>query len=146
MSVFQGALNINKPTDPTIANVSVTIRPNLPGLESSRKEEGKTGHSTGLKTLWTTSDNAQLKELDPLTLEPIGITSQKVLHPSLKGPFSCAHAQSDHLTGNIYNYNLALGRLATYRIFKTSASTGETEILATISGSGSDPPICILSS
>jgi torulene dioxygenase len=139
MSVFQGALNINKPTDPTIANVSVTIRPNLPGLESSRKEEGKTGHSTGLKTLWTTSDNAQLKELDPLTLEPIGITSQKVLHPSLKGPFSCAHAQSDHLTGNIYNYNLALGRLATYRIFKTSASTGETEILATISGSGVRP-------
>lgn len=34
----------------------------------------------------------------------------------------------------MFNYNLDLGRYATYRIFRTSAATGQTDILATISG------------
>jgi torulene dioxygenase len=34
----------------------------------------------------------------------------------------------------LFNYNLDLGRYATYRVFRTSAATGQTDILATISG------------
>lgn len=52
---------------------------------------------------------------------------------------SCAHAQTDPVTGDVYNYNLNFGRNATYRVFCTSASTGKTEILATISGNGVRP-------
>lgn len=36
----------------------------------------------------------------------------------------------------MYNYNLDFGPWGTYRIFKTSATTSKTEILATISGRG----------
>ena len=43
---------------------------------------------------------------------------------------------SDADTGDVYNYNLQLGPFHTYRIFKTSAATGKTEILASLSGNG----------
>ncbi|TVY81619.1 Beta,beta-carotene 15,15'-dioxygenase [Lachnellula suecica] len=122
------------PTDPGVVNVAVTVHPNMPGLPSSAS-----GHKGKAKSLWTASDNSKFKELDPLTLEPIGIASQKTLHPLLKGPMSCAHAQTDPKTGDMFNYNLDLGRVATYRVFKTSAATGKTEILATISGFGVKP-------
>lgn len=38
----------------------------------------------------------------------------------------------------MFNYNLDFGRWGTYRVFKTSASTSETEILATITGPGTN--------
>ena len=41
---------------------------------------------------------------------------------------------TDPVTGDYFNYNLELGRQATYRIFKVSALTGKTEILATLRG------------
>jgi torulene dioxygenase len=59
---------------------------------------------------------------------------QAVLHPDLKGPFSGAHAKSDPDTGDIYNFNCELGMKATYRVFHTSASTGQTDILASFPG------------
>jgi torulene dioxygenase len=34
----------------------------------------------------------------------------------------------------LFNYNLDLGRHATYRVFRTWAATDQTDILATISG------------
>jgi torulene dioxygenase len=46
---------------------------------------------------------------------------------------SCAHAHFDPVNGDVYNVNLAFGMSATYRIFRTSRATGQTEILATIS-------------
>ena len=134
MSVFESSTK-----EPQVANISVTIRPNMPGPRSARKEDKMPGHSTGLKSLWSTTDIAQFKEIDPLTLEPIGLASQKSLHPLLKGPMSCAHAQSDPETGDVFNYNMVLGREAVYRVFKTSVKTGQTEILATISGNGIKP-------
>jgi torulene dioxygenase len=131
MSVFEGSTK-----DPQVANISVTVRPNMPGVKSARKEKDIPSHSTRLKSLWSTTDNAQFKEIDPQTLEPIGLASQKSLHPQLKGPMSCAHAQSDPETGDVFNYNMTLGPEAVYRVFKTSAKTGQTEILATITGNG----------
>lgn len=130
MSVFTRATN----RDPGIANVAVTIKPNYPGLTAITS--GSTPGHTKIRSLWATTDGAGLKQLDPKTLEPLALTSQKTLHPDLTGPLSCAHAHTDPKTGDVYNFNLAFGRHPTYRIFKTSALTGETEILATISGSG----------
>jgi torulene dioxygenase len=68
--------------------------------------------------------------LDPTTLEPIGIAEQTVLHPALKGQLSAAHAKTDPVTGEVFNYNLELGANV-YHIFTVSPSTGKTSILAT---------------
>lgn len=120
------------------ANVSVTLSVDLPGLpsaKSSKKEGG--GHASGIQTLWVKTDAAVLKRLDPETLEPIGMARQTNLHPDLKGAMSAAHAKSDPVTGDVYNYNLDVGRKPTYRVFHVSVSTGETEILATITNAKS---------
>ncbi len=114
-------------------NVNVTLSINLPGLpsaKSSKKEGG--GHASGIQTLWVKTDATALKQLDPETLEPIGMAQQTGLHPDLKGAMSASHAKSDPITGDVYNYNLDVGRNPTYHVFHVSASTGKTEILATI--------------
>ena len=134
MSIFRSASS-RENEDPGLLNVAVTVHPNFPGLPPPNSNP-EVGHSpnTGVKTLWAASDNARYKALDPQTLSPLSTTTQKSLHPLLKGPLSGAHSQSDPETGDVFNYNLELGMHATYRIFKTSASTGETEILATFQG------------
>jgi torulene dioxygenase len=116
------------------ANVGVTLSINPPGLKDIDTSEGKKrgGHASGVQSLWAKSDSAQFRELDPETLEPMGIAAQQTLHPELTGVLSAAHAKSDPATGDIFNYNLALGRTPTYRIFRVSAATGKTDILATI--------------
>lgn len=121
------------PTEAASANIAVTLRPNYPGVKSA-----DSNHSNGLRTLWAASDHSIMKELDPKTLEPIGLAHQTSLHPDLTGPLSCAHAIADPETGDVINYNLAFGRYATYRVFRTS-STGETKVLATITGQGVEP-------
>ncbi|PMD30913.1 hypothetical protein L207DRAFT_549061 [Hyaloscypha variabilis F] len=131
MSIFRPE-PVKEIVDPSLVNVAVTIHPNMPGLPPSLSN-GEIGHSpsTSIKNLWAGSDNARLKALDPQTLEPLSSTSQKALHPQLKGPLSGAHPQTDPVTGDVFNYNLDLGMQCTYRIFRTSVSTEETEILAT---------------
>ncbi|KAG9317008.1 carotenoid oxygenase [Chiua virens] len=62
----------------------------------------------------------------------MGVCNQSVLHPELTGNLSAAHAKSDPVTGDLYNYNLTLGHESVYRVFRVSAETGQTEILATI--------------
>lgn len=54
------------------------------------------------------------------------------MHPLLKRPLSGPHAKSDPVTGDVYKYNLDLGRTGSYRIFTVSATTGKASILATI--------------
>ena len=113
-------------------NINVTFSVNLPGLpDKSTKKEGK-GHASGIQTLWIKTDSKSLKQIDPETLEPMGVAEQSKLHPDLKGPMSAAHAKSDPITGDVYNYNCEVGGKSTYRIFRVSASTGKTDILATI--------------
>ena len=65
-----------------------------------------------------TTDNNNTKAFDMATLEPLGVTRQDQLHPSLTGPLSTAHASRDSKTGEIFNYNLDLGAKAVYRVFK----------------------------
>ncbi|KAL4769139.1 carotenoid oxygenase [Aspergillus nidulans var. acristatus] len=103
---------------PGLSNVGVTVRPNMPGLPGG--------------TITALSDSNQIQYLDLETLEPVGVTTQKGLHPELKGPMSCAHAGYDAETGDLFNFNLDFGRSPTYRIFRTSAKTSKTEIIATI--------------
>ncbi|KIJ61011.1 hypothetical protein HYDPIDRAFT_97571 [Hydnomerulius pinastri MD-312] len=116
------------------ANVGVTLSVNPPGLSDVDTSGGqkKGGHASGVQALWAKTDAAQFREIDPETLEPMGLATQTVLHPDLTGTLSAAHAKSDPVTGDIYNYNLALGRQQIYRVFRVSAATGKTEILATI--------------
>ena len=83
MSVFKRASG-----GPSANNVNVAIRPNYPGLPSSTK--GTVGEiSRRVKNLWLTTDSSDLKELDPVILEPIARADQTKLHPLLKGPLSC---------------------------------------------------------
>ncbi|KAF2816651.1 uncharacterized protein BDZ99DRAFT_566455 [Mytilinidion resinicola] len=133
-SVVSAATKSPSPRGPTSVNVGVTLSVNLPGFQSSEKDsKPSTGsHSSGIKTLHNKTDANIFQQIDPETLEPIGLATQTMLHPLLKGQMSAAHAKADPETGDIFNYNLEIGMKSTYRVFHTSASTGQTEILATI--------------
>lgn len=116
-------------------NVGVTLSVNPPGLKDVDTSKGKNkggGHASGIQSLWAKTDAAKLREIEPETLEPLGLATQAILHPDLIGNLSAAHAKSDPVTGDVFNYNLALGREQTYRIFRVSAATGKTDILAII--------------
>lgn len=115
-------------------NVGVTLSVNSPGLRDVDTSKGKKkgGHASGIRSLWVKTDSAQVREIEPETLEPMGLATQAVLHPEPTGDFSAAHAKSDPVTADVFNYNLVLGREQIYRIFRVSAATGKTDILATI--------------
>jgi torulene dioxygenase len=119
-------------------NIGVTLSINMPGggYVKDPKKQLANGHSNnnGIQTLHAKTDNPLLKKINPETLEPEGVALQTSLHPDLKGQFSPSHAKADPETGDIYNFNLELGYKSTYRVFCTSASTGETTILATFNG------------
>lgn len=125
MSLFTYALS--KPGGAGEINSGVTVHP-VPRLEHAPSGE------SFIRLLETRTDQGILKTIDAETLEPRGIVNQSKLHPDLTGPMSSAHAQYDPITGDAFNFNLAFGRFATYRIFRTAAATGETEVLATITG------------
>ena len=109
-------------------NVGVTISINHPGL--IEPEERRIG---GIRALFTTTDASIYAQLDHDTLEPIGTVHQVHLHPDASGRLSAAHACIDPETGDVYNYNLSFGAGGSvYRIFRCSGSTGNTDIIATI--------------
>ncbi|CAI7607112.1 unnamed protein product [Penicillium viridicatum] len=117
---------------PSSKNISVTLSINVPGLDPKPEEStSRWSDSTGIQTLYAKTDYNAFKKLDPETLEPIGLATQTNLHPELAGQLSGSHARSDPITGDMFNYNLTLGPACTYRVFRVSASTGETTILAT---------------
>ena len=117
----------------TGVNVGVTVKPNMPTPGHPLSNLGPKDEN-GVSNLWAKTDAATLQSINPTTLEPIDAIRQAKLHSSLKGPFTAAHSRTDPVTGDWFNFNLELGRKATYRVFRVSAATGETKILATISG------------
>ncbi|RFU29828.1 hypothetical protein B7463_g6495, partial [Scytalidium lignicola] len=125
--------------NPDFVNVGVTISANPAGLQAARGNNAKETNGQSRKVLVLKTDADLMKKIDIETLEPIGVTEQRKLHPDLKGPLSCAHAQYDPENGDLYNYNLDFGRTCTYRIFRSSLETGKTEVLATISDSTLPP-------
>lgn len=114
-------------------NIGVTIKPNMPMPGKAANNLGPKDEN-GISNVWTKTDNATMQSINPTTLEPNDVARQPKLNPLLKGPFTAAHSRTDPVTGDWYNYNLEVGRIQTYRIFRVSASTGKTEILATIAG------------
>lgn len=113
-------------------NVGVTLSINMPG--GGFQKSMVNGHTNGIVTLHAKTDSSQLKKIDPETLQPLGLVDQSILHPDLKGAFSAAHAKSDPITGDVFNFNLDFGANCTYRIFRSSLETGNTDILATFTG------------
>lgn len=109
-------------------NIGVTVQLDVPGLPSAAQRG-----ALPQKTVWLGTDCHLLREVDGRTLEPIGFARQDDLHTELDGELSCAHVQRCPTTGDYINVNIKAGLLATYKIFRVSAATGETEILATIS-------------
>lgn len=116
---------------PQEINNNVVVIPNMPGLNT--KPTQQTGHRAEVDNVYISTDNSRLQKIDPETLEPLGPASQQELHPALKGPLSCAHVQRDPVTGDLFNFNVTMGRYASYRIFRVNAKSGTTDILATIS-------------
>lgn len=134
-SFFHKVMSMFKPaTSPQ--NVGVTVSINMPraGYVKGKGASDVSGHSNGVETLHLKTDASVLNQIDPKTLEPKGVCRQDVLHPDLKGQLSAAHAKTDPVTGDIFNYNLQMGPANTYRIFRTAVSTGQTKILATFKG------------
>ncbi|KAI8950060.1 carotenoid oxygenase [Xylaria longipes] len=125
---------------PGSENVCVTVHADMPmpGFTSSSEHESL-GHKGGNRRLYLATDASLIQEISLETLEPIGLARQHSLHPLLKGPLSSAHAQRDPKTGDLFNFNLDMGRCATYRVFRTNAADGTTDILATISASDLKP-------
>ncbi|KAF8251546.1 putative dioxygenase [Wilcoxina mikolae CBS 423.85] len=111
--------------NPASVIVGVTVSTDLPGLDPT------TNDGTG-RNLYTKTDGNILQGLDPETLEPVGLARQTAFHPDLKGSITSSHSQQDQDSGDVFNYNLELGRTCVYRVFKTSKESGRTEILATI--------------
>jgi torulene dioxygenase len=118
------------PEDPrALSNIGVTLSVNPPGFGGGDGGEGRTN---GVRSLWVNTDAAIHMRVDPETLDPISYAEQTKLHPELKGYFSAAHAQKYPVNGDVFNYNLDIGPTTTYKIFRVSAATGKTDILATI--------------
>lgn len=115
---------------PNELNSAVTMSANFPGLSSTGQKLDAPRASTDPMTLCNKTDANVFQMLDPETLEPVGIAHQSTLHPDLTGVGSGAHAKSDPETGDVFNYNLDFGRTGTYRVFRASASTGKTSVLA----------------
>ncbi|ETN47148.1 uncharacterized protein HMPREF1541_01339 [Cyphellophora europaea CBS 101466] len=124
---------VQRPNAPNERNVGVTITANYPGLDNKGHASIVPYDKATVSQITMKTDASVFQILDPESLEPVGVAEQAKLHPELTGPLSAAHAEHDPTTGDIFNYNLDLGRTATYRVFRTSASTGKTSILATIS-------------
>jgi torulene dioxygenase len=127
MSLFKSFTNSRKEDGP---NIGVTLSANMPGMKAEK--DSARGHASGITTLTAKTDSTALLRLNPETLEPLGLATQTVLHPELSGPLSSAHAKSDPKTGDVFNFNATLGYRTVYRVFKASAATGKTEILARI--------------
>ena len=132
---LQTVFYTDAPAKPNEVNIGVTMSANMPGVSRTGQPAPGRHDSGGLATLMTKTDAQVFQMLDPETLEPIGVAEQKTLHPDLKGVGSAAHAEHDPATGDVFNYNLDFGKTGTYRIWRTSASTGETSILATFNHS-----------
>ncbi|KAF2642023.1 hypothetical protein P280DRAFT_290896 [Massarina eburnea CBS 473.64] len=139
-SIFQKVMGMFTPRQNN-NNIAVTLSVNMPGAalmpggDTLEKRVQVNGHTNGIDSLHVKTDSAHVKTIDPVTLESQGFASHSRLHPELKGALAASHTKTDPVTGDLFNYNLDLGlSKGTYRIFKTSASTDKTDILATFSG------------
>lgn len=137
-SFFKKVMSVFQPRGQIQNNIGVTLSINMPHRGPKDPEKpvitGINGHSNGINTLHLKTDSTLLKKIDPETLEPIGIATQRKLHHELVGQLSGAHAKSDPITGDVFNFNLEMAYTSMYRVFRSNADTGKTDVLATFPG------------
>jgi torulene dioxygenase len=115
-------------------NIQVTLTPNFPvGPKLEQCHQNK----TGLRNLYVKTDVNVLRSLDPVTLDPIESTNYGAVVPEVSNSrTSAAHSAVDPETGELFNYALKFGRVATYTLFKLTPPTAEKpaghKVLATI--------------
>lgn len=139
-SYFKKLMSFFAPSTPAVdskpdsENIGVTVSINMPGLKAPKSAtKPDQGSSTaGITSLMNKTDANRYQFIDPSTLEPLAFATQREQHPSLDGELTATHAQTDPVTGDLFNYNLSTGKTAIYRVFHVSASTNKTTILATI--------------
>ncbi|KAJ3208108.1 hypothetical protein HDU67_007018 [Dinochytrium kinnereticum] len=111
------------------ANVGVTISPNFPLLNPvARNKDLKAGP----RTLVAKTDSSTIQELDPVTLEPLGLRSYSDINKTMKGQVSAAHGHFDSDTKEYFNFTTEMGRTSTFRAFSISQSDPAGKVLATI--------------
>lgn len=125
VGIFSKAMSVFKPAQ---RNNSVVIERNVPGLQTAAEPITR----TGTRNIFVMTDHSVVHEVHPETLEPVAYSDVSKFHPELTGQLCCAHSQRDPETGDLFNFNLLFGRRPVYRVFRVSASTGKTDILATI--------------
>lgn len=119
----------------SLENIAVTVQLDVPGLRSmaAAAPPATEGGRRSTPAAWLGTDANMLREIDAESLEPVGFGVQKDFHPSLDGPLTCAHAERCPVTGDYFNVNIKPGPSATYRVFRVSAESNETQILAEFS-------------
>ena len=114
---------------PSGVNVSVTLTPNMPGLDV--EATGLPTPATAPRNLVAKTDAHMLQFLDPTTLKPLRVATYQEIDPRLDGVLSAAHSCEDPITGDFYNYSCKFGRLPTYKMFKIGKDN-KVDILAEI--------------
>ncbi|KAF5021103.1 hypothetical protein F66182_6862 [Fusarium sp. NRRL 66182] len=117
----------NAKGDKSSTSVGVSFVPNLPGLKPS------TAEGAPLDNLVVTTDANQLLQIDPVTLEPIEISTYQAAHPLLKNNGLTAAHPVHGGDGSIYNYLLDMSEEPpTYHVFGIQPPSGRAKILASI--------------
>lgn len=81
--------------DPLASNVGVVIRETLPAEAASIDEQKRVGR----RLITISTDTITAKHIDADTLEPLSVTDQSTIHPSLTGQMSAAHVSTTDVTG-----------------------------------------------
>ncbi|KAG9287954.1 hypothetical protein G9A89_017549 [Geosiphon pyriformis] len=114
--------------DPNTKNIGVTLTNTLPIPETVSLKNHR--------TLVSQTDANMLKQLDPVTLDPLRVFSFKHFDSRLIGELSPAHPQFDASTGEYISFTQKMGFKAAYTVFsiRTDPETGlpVTKIFATI--------------
>lgn len=115
-------------SDKASANVDVSYVVDYPALSRNTSSFG-----SPMNTLVATTDGNYLQQIDPVTLEPIEISTYQAANPLLKNAGRSAAHPAFGSDGSIYNYVLDLvTKPPVYRVFGVSPENGAGTILANI--------------
>jgi torulene dioxygenase len=141
----QSVLGIPAMDQPNSWNVSVTLTPNMPGVNVPASHSTSKSSST-LSYLVAKTDSPLLQLIDADTLQPIERIRYNAMDPRLANVrLSGAHSCTDPETGDFFNYASSLGSDMTYKVFRIRGSgpdRGKLDVLAEIK----DAPIAYLHS
>jgi torulene dioxygenase len=145
-TVFKQSVLGFKPAvdQPSSMNLSVTLTPNMPGVNAPTSHS--TTKSSSTPYLVAKSDVDLVQVVDAETLEPQSIAAYHKMDPRLaKGALSGAHACTHVESGDFYNYVSTFGNDMSYKVFRIRGSgpdRGKMDVLAEIR----DAPIAYLHS